>query len=753
MRGSWRHALLALLIACSSPAPSPTLSPLPGAEPFDGALADRLAQAQRDHRLMRPRTPVRSQHLRTDGSPQFINRLVLEDSPYLQQHAYNPVNWFPWGDEAFAEAKRLGRPVLLSIGYSTCHWCHVMEEESFDDVEVATLINQRYVAIKVDREERPDLDALYMGAVVRMSGSGGWPMTLWLTPDRAPFWAGTYFPPNDGDRGVARGLRTLLTTLADTYAADPAQAATAAASVVAHLQAEAARPTLNKLPDATVLEAMIAATRRGFDNNHGGLAARRKFPSSTPLRALLRYYRRTRDPDALRMVTLTLDHMAAGGIRDQLGGAFHRYSTDPQWRVPHFEIMLYDNALLALTYLDAYQATGKAAYARIVREILDYLAATMQAPGGGFWSATDADSPNAAGERVEGQFFTWTPDELRAVLNDGPVSETAARHFGVTAAGDVDGRSVLRIADDDPVDPITVIEPLRRARAQRVPPAMDRKLVTAWNGLAISAFARAAVVLDAPGYATVATRAADVLWRHRTTADRLPRRLVRGRSGPPAVLDDYACLIAGMLDLLEATGNPRWLVKARRLDTVVAAHFEDATAGGFFLTPDDGEALLVRDRPREDNAEPAGNSVMAMNLLRLAELTGDAHYRQRAERTIAAAGELLQRAPLAGNEMLLAVDFLLDTPREIVIVVSPDDGGAAPFLDILRNRFLPNRVLLVIPLQNVSRGAHHIGLLADKTLLRGRTTAYVCERQVCALPTAEPDAFAAQIATVQPLRP
>ena len=748
----WRQrvASLALLVACSTPVPPTTL---PGAAPFDASLSAQLRQARADRRQ---RYDVRTQHRQPDDEPQYTNRLVLEDSPYLLQHAHNPVNWFPWGDAAFAEAKRLGRPVLLSIGYSTCHWCHVMEEESFDDEGIATLINQRYVAIKVDREERPDLDALYMAAVVKLSGSGGWPMTVWLTPERAPFWAGTYFPPNDGDRGIPRGLRTLLTTLADTYANQPTQAAAAARDLLQHLQTPTPAPAAGTVLDATTIEAAVTATRRAFDAANGGLTSQRKFPSSTPLRALLRYYRRTTDVDVLRMITTTLDHMAAGGLRDQLGGAFHRYATDAAWQVPHFEIMLYDNALLALTYLEAYQVTGRTAYGQIVHEILDYLAAEMQAPAGGFWSATDADSVGADGRRREGAFFTWTPDELRAALTEPDLASAALRYFGVTPNGTVDGRSVLRVAEPNALDAFglaSVRAQLLRGRKTRPRPAIDKKLVTAWNGLTISAFARAALVFDSPSLATVAARAAETLLAHATSDGRLPRRLVGHQPGPTAVLDDYACLIAGLLDLYEATGTPHWLADARRLEEVVAAHFADPAGGGFFLTADDAEALPVRARPLDDGAEPAGNSVMAMNLLRLAEFTTDSSYHTRAEQALHAAADLLHRSPLAANELLLALDFQLDTPREIVIAVSPDDANPAPFLDRVRARFLPNRVLLIMQARDQDTLAGITPLGIDKPLLGGRTTAYVCEHHVCALPTTDPDQLAAQLTPVQPLRP
>src|SRR5512138_327968 len=384
----------------------------PGAAPLDAALARRLdaATAAREE-------PPRTHHLGPDGRPRFTNRLALERSPYLLQHAHNPVAWWPWCDEAFEEARRTGRPVFLSVGYSTCHWCHVMERESFEDLEIARVLNERYVPIKVDREERPDVDALYMTAVQLLTGGGGWPMSVWLTPEREPFFGGTYFPPRDGARGASRGFLGILREIADLHANDPGRIRGATGS-------------------------LVDAVRAALDEHHGGLRRAPKFPSNVPVRLLLRAHRRARDPEPLRLATLTLEKMAAGGIHDQVGGGFHRYSTDAEWRVPHFEKMLYDNALLALVYAEAWQATGRRDFARVVRTTLDYLGREMTSPEGGLWSATDADS-----EREEGRFFTWTEREIRDVLGDD--AEPFLRFHGVTAGGNFEGRSVLFVPAPD----------------------------------------------------------------------------------------------------------------------------------------------------------------------------------------------------------------------------------------------------------------------------------------------------------------
>ena len=756
-----------VLVGCSlgqGAQPMWTFDDAPGAPSVDGALKDRLASAW----AARATDYVpRTQHLRPDGSPQYINRLFLKSSPYLRQHAHNPLNWFPWGDEAFELARALGRPVLLSIGYSTCHWCHVMEEESFDDEEIARYLNENYLAIKVDREVRPDLDAIYMSAVqLFLQGRGGWPMTVWLTPDRQPFSGGTYFPARDGDRGVAVGFLTLLQRLKEAYDEQPDRVAEVSSQVVERVRAMLAPGAGGgSLATAAPLQATAAYYRERFDSVHGGLQSQMKFPSSLSIRFLLRHYRRTGDEQSLTMATRTLEQMAAGGIHDQVGGGFHRYSTDPEWLVPHFEKMLYDNALLASAFLEAYQVTGREDFADVVRAILRYVERDMTSPDGAFYSATDADSLGPSGERQEGWFFTWTPAELDAVLG-GERARAVGAFYGVTESGNFEGRTIPstpRPLADMAAELGMSADALRRtvdearerlyaARAERPPPLRDEKILTAWNGLMISAFAQAALVMNEPAYAARATRAADYVLTHLRRDGRLLRAALNGQAQHAAYLADYAFLIAALLDLYEATSELRWLEEAQALDGILEQHYEDTTAGGFFRTAEDHETLITREKPSSDTAEPSGNSVQLLNLVRLQEFTTDDRYRQRAEQAFEAFSDVLARNPVVVSEMLLAVDFYLDTPKEIVIVVPHTRAEAEPLLDELRATFVPNRILAVVAEGNeLDSHAALIPLLEGKVARDSKSTAYVCENRICDLPTTDPAVFATQIRTVHQL--
>ncbi|MFQ5666029.1 MAG: thioredoxin domain-containing protein, partial [Candidatus Binatia bacterium] len=688
-------------------------------------------------------------------------------SPYLLQHAHNPVNWYPWGSEAFETAKKLGRPVLLSVGYSTCHWCHVMEEESFEDLEIARYLNENYVAIKVDREERPDIDAVYMSAVQTLTGRGGWPMTVWLTPARKPFYGGTYFPARDGDRGARIGFLSLLKRLKAAYDKQPGKVAQSAARLAKKIRESLASPgAAAGLPDARVLRVAADFYRRNFDASYGGMRRAPKFPSNLPVRFLLRYHRRTGDEQSLAMATLTLEKMAAGGIYDHVGGGFHRYSTDARWLVPHFEKMLYDNALLALAYLEAYQVTARQDFAEVTRQILRYVRRDMTSPQGAFYSATDADSLTPDGHRREGWFFTWTPDEIVKTLGTQRAHMVAA-YYAVTPSGNFEGRNILHTPR--PVEAVAaelkmtsqklraVIEEsndrLYAARAKRPPPLRDEKILAAWNGLMISAYARAALTFGERRYADQAARAATFVLTAMRKDGRLLRSYKDGHAQHDGYLDDYAFMTAGLLDLYEATGSPRWLKHAIALDKVLEAHFEDNKAGGFFMTSDDHEKLLAREKPGYDGAEPSGNSVHALNLLRLHEFTTDDRYRVRAERTLRAFGHVLQRAPAALSAMLQAVDYYLDTPKEIVIVTPQSRREADPFLAQLRTTFLPNRILVVVTAgRQLASQAKLVPLLESKIARGGKATAYVCEQRVCALPTTSPAVFAEQISSVHRLK-
>jgi uncharacterized protein YyaL (SSP411 family) len=727
---------------------------LPGAIPYDDALVRKLEAAWA---ARPPGERPRTRHLNPDGSPKYTNRLYLETSPYLRQHAHNPVNWYSWGDEAFDTARKLHRPVLLSVGYSTCHWCHVMEEESFEDEEIARYLNENYVSIKVDREERPDVDAIYMNAVQMLTGGGGWPMTVAATPDRKPFFGGTYFP--------AKQFSSLLKELRAAYESEPDRVAQTAKEITRRIQQNMSQVVPAGSPDASALSRAADSYRSRFDSTWGGLQSRMKFPSSLPIRFLLRVYRRTRQEDLLRMATVTLDRMAAGGMHDHVGGGFHRYSTDPKWLVPHFEKMLYDNALLAMDYLEAYQVTGEKRYAEITREILRYVERDMISPEGAFYSATDADSPAPSGRREEGWFFTWTPDEIEVAL-DPRRARIVEAWFDVTPRGNFESRNILHTGKPltevaktlglPPEDIRSTVDEARDilydARSKRPPPLRDEKILTAWNGLMVSAHARAALVLGDVRYAQRAERVAEFLLQNLRKGDRLYRSFKDGRTQHDAYLDDYAFLTAALLDLFEATGNLQWLREAISLDRVVEAHYEDRSNGGFFLTADDHERLLARERPSYDGAEPAGSSVEILNLLRLSELTTNEAYRKRAEHAFMPLGGVLRNSPAAVSEALLALDFLLDSAKEIVIVTNRSRAQAEPLLARLRTTYVPNRVLLV-----ATEGAALAELARLSPLVQGKVAgknqaiAYVCKRGVCDLPTADAAVFEKQIRQVDPL--
>src|SRR3989442_4134766 len=736
--------------------------PLPGAPPFSPELTAKL---QVKWAAREPAYEPRTRHLYADGSPKYTNRLFLESSPYLLQHAHNPVDWYPWGDEPFETARRLGRPVLLSVGYSTCHWCHVMEEESFDDEEIARYINENYVIVKVDREERPDVDAIYMNAVQLMTGSGGWPMTVWLTPDRKPFFGGTYFPARDGDRGARLGLLTLLRTLKEAYTAQAAKVAETSTRLnEAMRQNLAPDPGTKGLPGAHVLEATAAYYRSRYDGTHGGLAGAPKFPSSLPVRFLLRHHRRTQDTGALRMATQTLEKMAAGGMFDQVGGGFHRYSTDDRWLVPHFEKMLYDNALLTMAYLEGYQATGREDFARVAREILRYVERDMTSPEGAFYSATDADSPAPGGRREEGWFFTWTPAEVRAALDEQQARVVIAC-YGLTPHGNFEGRNILHVARplqelarelSLPAEKVRAVveeskDRLYAARAKRPPPLRYEKILAAWHGLMIAGQAQAALVLGEERYAQRAATAAEFVLTRMRKDGRLLRSYKDGQARHTGYLDDYAFLIAGLLDLYEATGEPRWLKEALALDGVLERLYEDKEHGGYFMTSNDHDSLLERDKPAHDGAEPSGNSVQALNLLRLHELTTDDRYRQRTEQSLRAFSGRLSQVPQTLSDMLLAVDFRVDTPKEVVIVTPTSRKEAEPFLARLQSTFLPTGALIVATEgEDLTAKSQLVPILQGKVARKGQATAYVCERRVCKLPTSDPDVFARQIRQAEP---
>lgn len=708
-------------------------SHLPGNPPITAGLAAKLQAALA---AIGPGHVPRTRHL-SEGVPKYTNRLILEASPYLLQHAHNPVNWYPWGDEAFTEASRLRRPVFLSVGYSTCHWCHVMELESFEDEEIAALLNRNFVCIKVDREERPDVDDLYMTALVALTGSGGWPMSIFLTPEREPFFAGTYFPPRD--REGRPGLLTILRELKAAYDDDPSRVRQSAHALSAAIREEVERPepVLDRpMPGHEILLASVEFCRHAFDRDQGGLRRAPKFPSSLPIRLLLRVHRRTGDADVLRMATRTLEKMAAGGLYDQIGGGFHRYSTDERWLVPHFEKMLYDQGLLALAYGEAFQLTGRPLFGGVMQETLDYLLREMSAPEGCFYSATDADS-----EGEEGRYFVWTAEEIRKVLGDE--APRFMRAYGVTANGNFEGRNILRLQVFDD-DEIAALAPARakllEARGRRVRPHRDEKVIASWNGLAISALAFAGRVLNSQRYVAAAARAAEFVLSTMGRDGRILHSHKDGRSQPHGFLEDQAFVAAGLLDLYEATLARRWLEKAIAVSENLERNFGDPHGGGWFMTSADAETMIAREKPNHDGSEPSGTSVAILSALRLAELTGNQDWREIAERALAAHHGVMIRRALAMTEALLAVDFYTDTPMDVVIVWPGDQPltVAEPLLSVVRTTFLPNRALAAGPEGSLdARLGDLVPMVKGKFADAGRPTAYVCERGRCQAPVTD----------------
>ncbi len=726
--------------------------PLPGAAPYDAPLAERL------HAALEAKGPSyvpRTHHL-IGKAPKYTNRLILQSSPYLLQHAHNPVNWYPWGDEAFEEARRTGRPVFLSIGYSTCHWCHVMEGESFEDEEIARFMNQHYVCIKVDREERPDIDAIYMTAVQALTGSGGWPMSVWLTPGREPFFGGTYFPPRDGARGARHGFLTVLGELAQTYANDPERVKKASEALSRAVREEmdaqatpaAGSPAISTKPIATT----VAYFKQAFDDNYGGVRRAPKFPSNIPVRLLLRYHRRTGDAEALHMATLTLEKMAGGGMYDQIAGGFHRYSTDSRWLVPHFEKMLYDNALLAVAYAEAFQVTARADFARVVRETLDYVLREMTAPGGAFYSATDADS-----EGEEGKFFVWTEKEIARAAGRRRASLHALlrRHRGRKLRGDpgrehpqrrAPRRGRMGGAGAGARDAVRGARETRAAAARRQAARGVERPHDLGAGGGRADPRRAA--LRRGGGARRRLRARAHAAGGSAAAQLQGRRRVGVGVGALGFLDDYAFVAAGLFDLYEATFDVRWLREALATAEATERRFADAQRGGWYMTSDEHERLIAREKPAYDGAEPSGTSVALRNALRAYAFTGDERWRGIAEKALASLRPALESKPVAITEALLALDAFTDVSREVALVwPAGESAGVEPLQAVLRRTFLPNAVLAgAAEGDALAELAKLAPFAAEKVAQSRRATAYVCERGHCELPATDPEAFAGQLA-------
>jgi hypothetical protein len=659
------------------------------------------------------------------------NRLADATSPYLLQHADNPVDWWPWGEAAFAEAARRDVPVLLSVGYAACHWCHVMAHESFEDDDIAAYVNAHFVPVKVDREERPDVDAVYMSATQAMTGHGGWPMTCVLTATGEPFFAGTYFP--DQPRHGMPSFQQVLEALVDAWLTKRDQVDRVGGDVAARLRELGSARTAGSLGDAELAAAWDSLAAQ-VDPHSGGFGSAPKFPPSMVLEFALRHWARTRRVDVLAVVTDTCTAMARGGMYDQLAGGFARYSVDRDWVVPHFEKMLYDNAQLLGVYLHWERASGDPLARRIAEETADFLLAELGTAEGGFASALDADSLDPSGRMVEGAFYAWTPDQLRDVLGDDDGWE-AADLLGVTDAGTFEhGASTLQLRRDadDPERWASVRSRLLEARAQRPHPARDDKVVAAWNGLAMSSLAEAGVLLERPDLLAAALRCGELIAGLHMDADgQLWRTSRDGRRGHNAgVLEDYGCVAAGFLALLGATGDAIWLTRAGTLLDQVLQRFGD-DAGGFFDTASDAEALVSRPRDASDNASPSGVSSVAHALLTYAAVTGSGRHREAAEAAVASAGAFGVRAPRFAGWTLAAAEALLSGPDEVAVVgVAGDPARAALHRAALR-RTTPAVVVVGEP------GARGVPLLADRPLVNGRPAAYVCRGFVCERPVTE----------------
>ena len=715
------------------------------------------------------------------GTSEHVNQLAHEKSPYLLQHAHNPVDWYPWGEEAFAKAQRENKPIFLSIGYSTCHWCHVMAHESFENEEVAAIMNREFVNIKVDREERPDVDRVYMTFVQATTGGGGWPMSVWLTPDLKPFVGGTYFPPED--RHGQPGFKKVLERIASAWKQDHEKIAGQGGKIVEALrEAQAVEPGTAAKIDIKILDSAYEQFSSSFDPREGGFGSAPKFPRPVTLNFLSRFY--ARDPSsesgkqALEMNLFTLRKMAAGGMHDHLGGGFHRYSVDRYWHVPHFEKMLYDQAQLAVAYLDAFQITHDRQFESIGRDVLDYVARDMTSKEGGFFSAEDADSPAIAGggdpshgKNTEGAFYVWTKNQIDAALGDA--AEIFDFHYGIQSHGNAPeggdpqdefrGKNILikrstigetakhfKKSEDQVRQSLARSrEKLFSIRAKRPRPHLDDKIIAAWNGLMISAYARAAQILDEPRYLESATRAANFVRRHLWDAAKktLYRSYRDGRGEVEGFADDYAFVVQGLLDLYEASFDVDWLKFAIELRETQDRLFFDEKNGGYFSTSGKDKSVVLRMKDDNDSAEPAASSVAAVNLLRLAEVRDEKQWLESAEKTIGAFHVTLSRFPSAMPQMLVALDFSSSKPRQIVIAGKKDVPETKALLAEIHRHFLPTTIVLL------ADGADGQNYLREKiegirtmSMVEGKPAAYVCENFTCKAPVTEPAKLAELLA-------
>jgi uncharacterized protein YyaL (SSP411 family) len=685
----------------------------------------------------------------TAETHEFTNHLIHETSPYLLQHAHNPVDWYPWGEKAFAKAREENKPVLLSIGYSACHWCHVMAHESFEDEEIARLMNEHFVNIKVDREERPDLDQIYMNAVQMMTHHGGWPMTVFLTPDAVPFYGGTYFPPQD--RYNMPGFPRVLISVAEAYRDRQADITETSRSLLNELRRLSETGGADHPLEKEFLDAAHVGIVRSYDSENGGFGNAPKFPPAMTLEFLLRTYNRTGNREALEMVRHTAEKMARGGMYDQLGGGFHRYSTDSKWLVPHFEKMLYDNALLSRLYLHYFQVSGDALASETTTGILDYVLREMTSPEGGFYSTQDADS-----EGHEGKFFVWEFDEIRSILGERDAA-LFCTYYDITPAGNFEGKNIPNImvpagevAEHMGVSVSELEDSLKRSkrklfdvREQRVKPDRDEKILTAWNGLMLASFAEAGVILDRSDYLEAARRNAQFVLSNLSRDGFLLRTYKDTVAKFNAYLEDYAFFSEGLVTLFETTGEMKWLNEALTLTERMIDEFWDESNGGFFFTGKSHESLIVRSKDYFDNATPSGNSVAATVLLRLGVLTDNDKYRNIAIAVLKELADSARKYPSGFGYALSTIDFLLSQPKEVAIL-GADEHSLKEFVREAWQKYQPNKVVAPALFGNAT--ASTLALLQNRTLIGGQTTAYVCENYVCSQPVTDRNLLAGQLA-------
>jgi len=674
----------------------------------------------------------------------YTNRLINETGPYLLQHAHNPVDWYPWAGEAFERAKKEDKPVFLSIGYSTCHWCHVMEYESFENERIAKIMNEHFVSIKVDREHRPDIDEIYMKAVQAMIGSGGWPLSVFLTPDGQPFYGGTYFPPTE--RYGLIGFDRLLLRIADTWK-NGRQELVDSAGKLSEFLVSSTLPVEGGKLSVEMLKKAFDYFREIFDTTNYGFGIAPKFPQPTNLSMLLCYFHRTGDKQALEMVEKTLDAMAKGGVYDHIGGGFHRYATDTRWLIPHFEKMLYDQALLSRVYLQAYQITRKKEYAGIAREIFDYVLRDMTDADGGFYSAEDADS-----EGKEGTFYLWDKQQIASIL-DKDQARLFNAYYGVTGKGNFEeGKTILHIKtsieklekkfQNGHTATLNMLKTARtkvfKEREKRTRPHRDDKVITAWSGLMISSLAYGGAVLQEKKYVEAARQAADFVLDNLHKDSRLMRYCRDAQVIEKAFLDDYAFMIISLLDLYEATFDANWLIKAKELSDEMIELFADTKKGGFFLAGKDGEKLITHTKSSSDGAIPSGNSIAALALLKLGRLTMNQHFTEQGVKVLESFSQQLEQWPAHSSAMLTALNFWLGPTQEIVIAGNADSTDTKKMLKLVRSKFLPNSIVLFREQDNANSDIYRIvPFIKNQAVIDGKATAYVCEKYVCNRPVSK----------------